>query len=58
VDGFQALAIIERKLNLGPQRPQLTNLCEWLFSTTRRKVPPCTSNPLIQVAFGLIVVHA
>ena len=57
-DGFQALPIVEGNLNLRPHRPQLPSLCEWLFSATRRKVPSCTSNPLIQAAFGLIVVHA
>jgi hypothetical protein len=56
-NGSHALPIVEGNLNLRPQRPQLPSLGEWLFSAARRKVTPCTADPLIQVAPSLIVVH-
>ena len=56
-NGFQALPIVEGNLNLRPHRPQLPSLGEGLFPASRCKALSCSSNPLIQAAFCLIVVH-
>ena len=56
-DGFQALAVIKGILYFRPHCPQLTRLRKWLFSTPCRKVPPCTSYPLVVPTVKLIVFH-